>query len=218
MFSNAEIEPGPPLPISIYQRVLGAEFRLLEPRLQVYFGPIPHGREGVGEGVYRSAGLSARWLAPVFRVLGWWGIAFAEHGTDVPFGVRNRVGSDGALRAERVFRFPERSRTMSDSMREAGGALVDRIGPQGLIEVTLAVHVEGGALHLRSRRQALRAGRLRLPLPPVMTVELIERSAAENRQEVDVRVRMPLVGVVYGYAGSFTYALHCIDDAAVTAR
>ncbi|WP_259457179.1 hypothetical protein [Microbacterium sp. AG790] len=37
---------------SVYQAVLGARFTELDPRLRAYFGPIPAGTVGTGEGTF----------------------------------------------------------------------------------------------------------------------------------------------------------------------
>lgn len=199
---------------SVYERVLGADFAELHPGLRSYFGAIPEGLEGVGSGRYREAGLRLRVLRPLFAVLGRRQIAFAERGTDVPFTVSNVMAADGVLRATRRFRFATATRQMTDAMRVVDGRLVDRIGRSGEVEVDLAIRVEGGGLRMESRRLALRIRGLRIPIPRVIGLTLRETVDDDGVQHIEVRVRAPLVGEVYGYVGAFRYALRPVGRAA----
>ena len=191
--------------LSVYARVLGDDFGALDPQLQTYFGPIPEGFLGVGSGRYRVAGLRVRALRPLFAVLAWRGIAFAEYGTDVPFTVRNVSHPDGTLSAVRTFDFANRTRAMRDAMRVDGGRLVDRIGTRGEIEVELAMRVSDGRLRMESGRLAVRLLGLRVPLPPVLRVQLTEQALPAGAQRVDLRMFAPVIGEIYGYSGDFTY-------------
>ena len=194
---------------SVYERVLGDRFAELDPRLHAYFGAIPEGLEGVGVGVFQEAGLRIRLLRPLFALLGSWHVAFAEYGVGIPFTIRNTPTSDGSLRAARTFRFPTATREMADVMRNVDGRLVDRVGVRGRVEVELDVCVVGGQLTMRSRRLALRIAGLRMPLPPLVRLLIREQALAggEAAQHVDVRMKAPIVGEIYGYRGTFAYAL-----------
>ncbi|WP_375383965.1 DUF4166 domain-containing protein [uncultured Microbacterium sp.] len=192
----------------MYQRVLGPRFKGLDPQLQRYFGAIPAAFEGRGVGRYERAGLRRRILRPVFAILGWRHIAFSESGSDVPFTVQNVAQPDGSLSATRTFEFARGVRTMRDRMRVVEGRLIDRIGTRGEIEVEFAVDVVRGGLRMQSRRIALRLGRVRLPLAPLVRVVIEERAVRGGcGQRVDVRMLLPLVGEIYGYSGGFIYSL-----------
>jgi hypothetical protein len=206
MFSNAMPDAQREAPASVYARVLGDDFARLHPQLQRYFGGMPAGEVGVGTGRYDHAGLRVRALRPLFALLGRRGIAFPEHGVGVPFTVRNTQDGDGALHAARTFEFPGAVRTMRDVMRVVDGRLVDRLGAMGELEVELALAVSDGDLRMDSRRLGLRWGRLRVPLPRIVRVSLEERAIENGEQRVRVRVVTPLIGEVYGYAGTFRYA------------
>lgn len=201
-FENGEREGA-----SVYQKALGAHFDDLDPQLRSYFGSVPSGFEGIGSGRYDEAGLRIPALRPVFTLLGRRGIAFAEFGTGIPFTVRNVADASGTLLGQRTFVFPGAVRTMVDGMRFEGGRLIDRIGTRGEIEVELVPQVSRGALRLTSRTLALRLCGIRIPLPPIVRVELQERACAGGEQSVTVRLSAPLLGVVYGYSGRFRYAL-----------
>ncbi|WP_242088600.1 DUF4166 domain-containing protein [Microbacterium lacticum] len=210
---------------SVYERVLGDRIDKLDAGLRRYFGALPEGCVGVGHGVFEVAGSRVRVLWPVWRFLAWRGVLLPERGCDVPFSVVNTAHADGSLTAARTVRFGARRRVMVDRMSVERRALVDRIGRRGGLEVALDVRVEGGALRLQSRRIALRLRRVRVPLGRLAEVTVIERAAPAPaggegdtaadapRQAVDVRIRMPLLGEVFRYAGTFTYSAFAGDTA-----
>ncbi|AXA96905.1 DUF4166 domain-containing protein [Microbacterium sp. PM5] len=189
---------------SVYQKVLGLRFADLDPRLRVYFGPIPPGAVGAGEGTFEVAGARIALLRPVFVVLAWRRVLFPENEQEVPFSVRNERGPDGTLRAVRTFRFRRRERVMLDSMQAVEGAIVDRLGRRGGLEVRLTAAVIDGGLRLRSDRLAWRIAGRRIPLPPFAQVVVDER-ITDGLQRVDAVVRLRGIGTAFRYRGSFTY-------------
>ena len=202
---------------SVYQRALGEDFASLDPRLQRYFGPIPPGSVGTGSGIYEVAGSRLRVLRPLFALMARRHVLFPELGRDVPFAVTNTPGLDGSLSASRTFEFQGRTRVMEDTMSVVNGQLVDRVGKRRGLEVTIHVTVVAGALHMESTRLAVRAGRARIPLPPLVTLHLRESidHVVPSRQHVDVRLTAPLIGEVFRYTGTFTYE---VDPHRRTAR
>ena len=194
---------------SVYQHALGEDFASLDPRLQRYFGPIPRGSVGTGSGIYEVAGSRVRVLRPLFALMARRHVLFPELGRDVPFAVTNTPGLDGSLSAVRSFEFEGRTRVMEDTMRVVNGRLVDRLGKRRGLEVTIQVTVVAGALHMESTRLAVRAGRARIPLPPLVTLHLRESidPVIPSLQRVDVRLTAPLIGEVFRYTGTFAYAI-----------
>ncbi|WP_411698665.1 DUF4166 domain-containing protein [Conyzicola sp.] len=193
---------------SVYQRVLGDDFARLAPELRAYFSSPPDGWVGRGHGVFEVAGSRRRWLAPVFALLAWRRILFPEYGTDVPFTVTNIPGPGDGLSSRREFHFPVRHRVMQDTMHVIDGRLHDFLGRRGGLEVRLRVIVGAdGALRMASDATWLHLRGLRLPLPALLSARVVlNESRADGRQRVDVRMRHPLVGEIFRYAGTFTYA------------
>jgi hypothetical protein len=198
---------------SVYQRVLGDDFARLAPELRDYFSAPPDGSVGRGHGVFEVAGSRRSFLAPVFALLAWRRILFPEFGTDVPFTVTNIPGPGGGLSSRREFHFPGRERVMQDTMHVVDGRLHDFLGRRGGLEVRLGVTVEtDGSLRMASDAAWLHLRALRLPLPALLSARvLLRESRADGRQRVDVRMRHPLFGEIFRYAGTFDYAYESLD-------
>lgn len=187
---------------SVYERVLGARVAELDPQLRAYVGEIPPGAVGRGTGVYEVAGSRHRWLRPAFAWLATREVLFPEYGHGIPFTIENR----GDRTARRTFAFERRTRVMSDAMAVVDGTLRDRLGRRGGLEVELLLEVRGGGLRMRSRRQWLHLGPLRVRMPGLVRVELSE-TARDGSQYVDVRLTAPVLGELFRYAGTFDYAI-----------
>jgi hypothetical protein len=205
---------------SVYRAALGAAFDGLSPVMRRYFGSIPLGSAGVGEGRYDVVGPRYPQLSrPFLLIAARFGILFPESGTDVPFVVENRPLPDGRLAGSRYFGFASRTRVMRDVMRADGDVIVERLGADGALELALRPHVVDGGMRLTSTRLAVRAAGRRIPLPRVARVTVDERddSSVPGGQRVDVRVRMPVLGEVFRYSGAFTYRIAPDTASGVTA-
>lgn len=189
----------------MYEQVLGERIAELAPGLRAYFGELPPGAHGHGTGVYEVAGSRHRWLAPGLAWLAARQVLFPDYARDVPFEVRNTPHGE-ALRARRTFVFPRRTRVMVDEMRVVDGALRDRLGRRGGLEVELLLDVVDAGLRMRSARQWLHLGPVRLRIPGLVRVTLAETVRGAG-QHVDVRMTAPVLGEVFRYAGSFTYTV-----------
>jgi hypothetical protein len=187
---------------SVYQRVLGSEIESLAPELRAYFTG-NHG-VGLGSGVFEVAGSRRRFLRPVLAWLAWRRILFPEYARNVPFDIANTPTEDGGLEAVRTFHFPDRDRPLEDTMRVVDGRLHDFLGKRRGFEVRMGLTITNGLLEMRSDRQWLHLGRLRIRLPQLATVTVSE-SWRDGRQHVDVRLRSPILGEWFRYAGSFSY-------------
>lgn len=88
---------------------------------------------------------------------------------------------------------------MEDTMRVVDGTLHDRLGKRRGLEVALRVAVADGGLRMTSTKLALRLGTLRMPLPRIVTMNLDERTDANDpsRQHVDVRITAPMIGELF---------------------
>ncbi|WP_251450867.1 DUF4166 domain-containing protein [Microbacterium sp. Marseille-Q6648] len=136
---------------SVYQQALGAEFHLLDPNLQKYFGPIPHGWVGSASGLYTVAGSRHRALCPVLALMAWRHILFPELEQNVPFTVTNRPRADGSLSAVRTFDYARRTRVMEDTLTVVDGELRDRLGKRRGLEASLQLAVIAAPASARKR-------------------------------------------------------------------
>lgn len=199
---------------SPYRAVLGPAFDELHPRLRAYFDAIPAGSTGRGHGVFDTVGTPRRWLWPVLALFGRAHVIFPVWQRSVPFTVQNVpvCWADGepAVRATRRFELGGRPREMLDEIGIDDGLIVDRLGSPVLVEAWFSARVIDGSLRLVSRRVAVRFGSLRLVLPRPLApvVALTERyDDAREAQAVAIVVRVPLIGRVYQYAGTFRYEI-----------
>lgn len=192
---------------SPWQRALGDRFDELDPGLRDYFGAIPAGHVGRGEGVFDVVGARKRWLWPVLAVLSFDGVVYPAWQRQVPFTIINRPGTAGTVEAKRRFDFPETGWVMTDRIGLTSAGLTDRLGRNGYLSAALTAEVVGGRLVLRSTGVTLRLGPVRVPLGMLSPrLELVERREGE-KQHVSLRLSMPMVGTIYEYSGSFTYAI-----------
>ncbi|MCS6550167.1 DUF4166 domain-containing protein [Curtobacterium flaccumfaciens pv. flaccumfaciens] len=198
----------------------------LHPRLRTYFGEIPPGHVGRGEGVFDAVGTPRRWLWPVLAVFARDSVMFPVWQRDVPFTVENRptrvrrgsgvsLEARPAVRAHRTFRFRSGSRTMVDAITAEPDGLVDHLGRHGRVSARLRTQVDGdgpdaGALRLVSTRVTFRAlGReVRLPALIAPRVTLTERFDDEaDLQRVSLVLTAPVLGTLYRYEGAFRYEI-----------
>ncbi|MGU3410173.1 DUF4166 domain-containing protein [Microbacterium sp. M1A1_1b] len=197
----------------------------LHPRLRTYFGPIPAGHVGRGQGVFTVVGTPRRWLWPVLALFARDAVMFPVWQRDVPFTVENRpvtvrrgrTGQEAhlAVRAHRTFHFRSGDRTMVDAITAEPAGLVDHLGRHGRVSARLAVTVDAdgpdaGALHLVSTRVSFRALGRAWSLPGVIAprVTLTERFDDEaDLQRVSLVLSAPVVGTLYRYEGAFRYAI-----------
>lgn len=198
----------------------------LHPRLSTYFGAIPPGHVGRGEGVFDVVGTPRRWLWPLLAWFARDSVVFPVWERDVPFTVENRparvrrgpgtgLEARPAVRAHRTFRFRSGSRTMVDAITAEPVGLVDHLGRHGRVSARLRAEVDAhgpdaGALRLVSTRVTFRAlGReVRLPARIAPRVTLKERFDDEaDLQRVSLVLTAPVLGTLYRYEGAFRYEI-----------
>ena len=192
---------------SPWQRALGGRESALDDALQAYFAPIPRGSVGRGTGVFADVGTPRRWLWPVLGLFAREGIAFPAWERDVPFTVVNRPSESGTLLGTRTFHFPDGDRVMVDEIGTTRAGLVDRLGRRGTVSVVLVAVVVDGGLTLGSSGATIRIGRVRIPLGRLSPRVTLSERSADTLQRVSLRIDYPVVGLVYEYAGEFSYRI-----------
>lgn len=200
---------------SPYRAALGGIIDALHPRLRAYFDEIPPGHVGRGSGVFDVVGARNPLLWPFLELLEREGVAVARFGRRIRFEVENRPGHGASVHARRTMHFTGLDWVMVDAIAAVPGAsarghrmLVDDLGTTRRIRAAFSATTDRGALLLTSTRIGVRLGRARLTIPrPCAPVVTLEERFDDDRdaQHVDVRIRVPLLGTVYRYAGWFTY-------------
>ncbi len=199
---------------SIYQLQLGADFQKLHPRIQerLAFSSADH-RAFVGEGVMEQVWHGPFFTQPFLRAGLSRHITFPEAGRNVPFRIENYAYRDPLGRETvtwiRRFAFPRHTRCFDATMvrSAARNCIVDYLGTHQhvAVDIELAVTTRGG-LRLRSGTQRFHAGRLSFGLPKLLAaladVEEWYDDVADCYR-IQVEVRNPIVGNLFGYHGSF---------------
>ena len=194
--------PGAP-----WAAALGDRVTELSPALQAYFGGVPFGAHGIGEGVFTVVGTPRRWVWPVLAILGRRNIVWPVWEADVPFTIVN-VPTPHGLVSVRRFRFATGDRTMTDRILWTRRGLRERLGAGERVVAELNVEPdEDGGLLITSGRVGIRLLGLRFSLPAGWSprIRVHERGLADGRQHVRMTLDVPLVGRVYEFAGAFDY-------------
>lgn len=116
----------------------------------------------------------------------------------------------GLAVARRELDLPGGTWVMTDSVANIGTRVVDRLGTPQTVSALFDIDVREGALTLTSRRVGLKFGRLRVRIPrwcaPI--VRLTEQfEPISGLQRVELTLRAPLIGQIYGYRGHFEYGI-----------
>lgn len=205
-----QLHPGAP-----WAAALGDRVEQLSPALQAYFGGVPIGARGIGEGVFTTVGSPRRWLWPLLVLLGRWNVVWPVWEQEVPFTVVNVPTPHGLVSARR-FGFASGDRIMTDRVVFTPHGLRQRLGTGERVVVELHVEEEQGGLRITSGRVGIRMLGLRWSLPAAWAPSVVvhERTLPDGRQHVALTLHAPLVGRVYEYAGAFDYRVEPAREAA----
>lgn len=198
---------------SIYQRVLGADFDRLHPRIQERFAlTSAGGRAAIGRGTMDELWRGRFYTLPFLYLGTWRNIMFPERGSNVPFKIENWAYRDSFGRETvtwlRTFH-TARTRRFDAYMiySQARGRIVDYLGTHQHLAVDLELSVEErGGLRLRSGDQRFYEGLIafRFPLCFSGVAEVCEWfDDSDGRYRIDVAVTNPVWGPLFGYRGSF---------------
>lgn len=193
--------PGAP-----WAAALGHGLDELSPALQSYFGGVPYGAHGLGEGVFTAVGTPRRALWPLLALLGRWGIAWPVWQHDVPFTIVNVPTPHGLVSVKR-FRFRDGDRSMTDRIIWTRHGLRQRLGSGERVVAELHVAAVDGGVRITSGRVGIRLLGLRFSLPAAWSprIEVRECTLDDGRQHVAVTLSLPMIGRLYEYAGAFAY-------------
>jgi hypothetical protein len=196
-----------------FELVLGSAVTDLSPIVKDHFLQSSGTRryQGVMNRVWRRKGWQG-WLAAIFLKIGsLTQTLFADTGADVPFELVNKVDylPDGRMSMTwtRTFRFPTVIRKFDAVMLfdPKYEAIVDQLGKTRHLEAILHPHIDGNAMVLVSGLQWLRLGLLRVRVPSILAGRATVREWQQDNDKfgISVTIHNPLLGVFFGYEGSF---------------
>jgi hypothetical protein len=198
---------------SIYESVLGENFKLLHPRIQDRFGfKSSDGVACVGTGVMERVWHGALYTMPFLCLGSWRRIMFPEQGTAIPFTIKNYAYKDQYDRETVTW-----IRTFETSVTrrfdaymifsERRDCIVDYLGTHQHLAVDIDLSVdERGGLRLRSGAQRFYEGSLGFTFPLLFSGIADVCECYNDRDEqfhIEVNVRNRVWGPLFGYRGSF---------------
>ncbi|WP_341277754.1 DUF4166 domain-containing protein [Paenibacillus sp. FSL H8-0537] len=198
---------------SIYEKVLGADFARLHPRIQERFGfSSTDGMASIGEGVMEEIWYSKRVAIPLY-IGSSRHIMFPQGGSQIPFTIGNYAYADQFGRETvtwiRTFKFPQKIRRFDATMiySRKHEKIVDYLGTKQHLAVDLDISaVPGGGIRIRSGQQRFYERFLQFRFPRMLTGEADVTEwydEALDKYRISVQVNNPLLGTIFRYSGSF---------------
>ncbi len=198
---------------SIYEQVLGSDFRRLHPQIQRRFGfsSADH-LASIGRGVMDEVWHGAPYTLPFLYIGAWRRIMFPERGKNIPFTIQNYAFVDPLGRETvtwvRTFKM-SKSRRFDAYMinSDARGCIVDYMGSHEHLAVDLELTVDArGGLRVRSGAQRFYEGMIGFRFPMLFSgmADVCEwYDEAVGKFRIEVSVTNSVWGRLFGYCGSF---------------
>lgn len=198
---------------SIYQQVLGSDFKRLHPQIQRRFGFCSEDRiASIGRGIMDEVWRGPLYTLPFLYIGTWRRIMFPERGSNVPFTIENYAYCDmfGRETVTWVRTFEVRKKRRFDATMiysQKRGRIVDYLGSHQHLAVDIDMSVaENGGLCLRSGAQRFYEGPIAFNFPMIFSglaevCEWFDEEVGKFRISVDVRNKT--WGKLFGYRGSF---------------
>lgn len=210
---------------SIFELALGQEFGRLHPMLRKRFGVgVEAGYACVGQGVFSEVRRGAWWILPFLHLGTYRNILFPGQGNNIPFTVENYPYFDGFGRPTVTFvrtLGPARAKksrfdaTMVHSPRRRG--IIDYLGTHQHLATDLKLEVlADGTLHLQTGDLRFYEGPFAFTVPAIFTgtADLYESYDDERGVfTMQMQVRNPVFGFLFGYRGEFTCTYPSLADA-----
>lgn len=198
---------------SIYERALGEKFKLLHPRIQQRFGFGSQDCCGaIGRGVMEKVWRGKFFTLPFLYVGSWRRIMFPEHGTNIPFTIRNFAYLDpfGRETVTWIRNFETNYPRRFDAYMiwsEQRACVVDYLGTHQHLAVDIDLSIdERGGLRLRSGAQRFYEGLVGFNFPMAFSgvADVCEWfEDGDQKFHIEVNVHNDLWGPLFGYTGRF---------------
>lgn len=197
---------------SIYEKLLGKEFRRLHPKLQKRYR-IVEGKAIVAKGTMHRISGGPTWLYPLYLLGSLCKLVFPERGNDIPFTITNKAyRTDAGIEEvywERAFYFPKKTRYFNATMSfDAEAAVIkDYLGDPSPLYSDLRLIVEAdGSIRIHSVKQRLVIGKVEIPLPKWLYGVATVKEAYDEKIDaytISVHVHNRIIGTVFSYEGVF---------------
>lgn len=200
---------------SIYQQVLGEEFKKLHPKIQERFGFSSESNiAAVGKGVMEEVWLGRFYTLPFLYIGTWRNIMFPQAGKNIPFRIENYAYRDSFGRETvtwiRSYEFAPRAKRRFDATMiysKQRKMIVDYLGTHQHLAVDIHLEVApNGGLRLRSGEQRFYEGLIGFRFPMMLSgyADVCEwYDVQEGKYKISVEVHNKYWGRLFGYRGSF---------------
>ncbi len=168
--------------LTLYQRVLGAKYERLSPRLRLFHAARQEIRVEGAFSISRGASALGNWLTDRS--------GFPPTADQLPVSLTVMPSPSGEI-WQRIFG----SHAIVSWQGQRAGLFVERFGP---LSMYLEANVDDGALIVRDLRTTL----LTIPLPPPLSPQ-VEAYGRDEGDEISVRIRItnPIFGELVAYSG-----------------
>lgn len=198
---------------SIYQKVLGSDFKRLHPKIQERFGFTSSDRVAcIGRGIMENVWHGRPYTLPFLYLGSWRSIMFPEQGRNVPFSIENYAFLDvfGRETVTWIRRFQTRHPRRFDAYMihsEERGRIVDYLGTHQHLAVDIEMTVDKtGGVKLKSGAQRFYEGPIAFSFPLLFAGIANVREwydDAIGKFRIDVNVHNRTWGPLFGYQGTF---------------
>ncbi|MFJ7666343.1 DUF4166 domain-containing protein [Lysinibacillus sp. NPDC097195] len=199
--------------MTIYQTLLGEDFKNLHPKLQQRYA-LPVGQAFYAKGVMRTIESGAKWMRPFYMVATKFKFLFPESGKNIPFTIRNTCHRlpTGEMEVlwERTFYFSKKTRHFDARMTvdPVHNIVKDYLGSPALFYSDLLFSVtRQGKLIIRSGTQRFVMSKIQWAIPKMLEGRVIVEEGYDEDRDVftiHVYIHNPLLGRLMMYAGEFT--------------
>lgn len=199
---------------SIYQQVLGSDFKRLHPQIQKRFGFSSDDKIAcIGKGIMQSVWYGKPYTLPFLYLGTWRNIMFPQKGKNVPFSIENYAYKDKFGRETvtwvRKYHFPNRERRFDATMIYSNKRkrIVDYLGTHQHLAVDIEITVaENGGLNLTSGEQRFYEGIICFKFPMLFSGKANVCEWFDDREQkfkISVVVTNKTWGNLFGYEGTF---------------
>ncbi len=181
------------------QQALGSQWELLPASLQAHY------QEGNNTDIGKMEISYPRLMQPYLSLLRIMGALVNQRGSNLPTTVEKFM-ENGTQYWKRSINFPDGKVIYFKShwVYAQNNELIEYVNP--LLGLRMAVSVVDHQLHYQGKHYVLKLGKLLIPIPEWLILghtTIIETAINDDEFEMDFRLKHPLFGELFRYAGRF---------------